>query len=163
MGTFARETKFLATPEKGEVSALWSGPRARVASSSSVMGARLGQRRTRDVGVVTPAHFSRLAPRLPAVGQQLLDPTRRACADPVEHVAEVPGLPTAALQSCEAGPSRADRPARSWPSMSGPGWPSRNKRKKIDAKRDWPWNGRSCDIRLASIDAVDRVVRRSPS
>ncbi len=33
--------------------------------------------------------FSRLAQRLPAVGQQLLDPTRRVCADPVEHVAKV--------------------------------------------------------------------------
>src|SRR5206468_2003341 len=32
---------------------------------------------------------SRLAQRLPAVGQQLLDPTRRMCADPVEHVAKV--------------------------------------------------------------------------
>src|SRR3954451_22705379 len=33
--------------------------------------------------------FSRLAQRLPAVGQQLLEPTRRVRADPVEHIAEV--------------------------------------------------------------------------
>src|SRR3954451_22995322 len=33
--------------------------------------------------------FSRLTQRPPAVGQQLLDPTRRVGADPVEHVAEV--------------------------------------------------------------------------
>jgi hypothetical protein len=32
---------------------------------------------------------SRLLQRLPAVGRQLLDPTRRVGADPVEHVAEV--------------------------------------------------------------------------
>ena len=33
--------------------------------------------------------FAGLAQLLPAVGQQLLDPTRRVGADPVEHVAEV--------------------------------------------------------------------------